>query len=67
MALTPIGFVVVCDVSDARPDAATVDVLARLQLAAGRVHARLLLRNASPALLEVIALMGLTDVLREGP
>jgi hypothetical protein len=54
---------VVCDVADARPDAATVDALARLELVARRYGARLLLRRASPELLELVALMGLSEAL----
>jgi anti-anti-sigma regulatory factor len=41
----------------------TVEALARLQLAAQRTGCRIRLRNASPDLLEVVALMGLSDVL----
>ena len=50
---------------DVDPDAVTVDALARLQLAARRLCCRLLLRNASPELLELVAFMGLADVLQE--
>ena len=57
--------VAVCDVSGIDPDAVTVDALARLQLAARRQGCRVRLRNASPALLELVAFMGLTDVLPE--
>ena len=53
------------DVRDVDPDAVTVDALARLQLAARRLSCRLLLRNASPELLELVAFMGLADVLQE--
>jgi ABC-type transporter Mla MlaB component len=52
-----------CDVSGVEPDAVTVDALARLQLAARRRGCRVLLRNASPELLELVAFMGLRDVL----
>jgi ABC-type transporter Mla MlaB component len=55
--------VVLCDVSGVEPDAVTVDALARLQLAAGRHGCRVRLRHASPDLLELVALMGLRDVL----
>ncbi len=55
-----------CDVSGfERPDAVTVDALARLQLAARRRGCQVRLLNASPALRELTALMGLTDVLPE--
>ena len=59
----PVTFAI--DVSDVDPVAVTVDALARLQLAARRLSCRLLLRNASPELLELVAFMGLADVLRE--
>jgi ABC-type transporter Mla MlaB component len=45
------------------PDAATVDALARLQLAAQRRGCRIRLQNASPELRELVAFMGLQDVL----
>jgi ABC-type transporter Mla MlaB component len=45
------------------PDMATVDALARLQVAAQRVGLRLELRHAPPALRELVALAGLDDVL----
>ena len=59
----PVTFTI--DVCDVDPDAVTVDALARLQLAARRLSCRLLLRNASPELLELVAFMGLADVLQE--
>jgi hypothetical protein len=59
----PVTFTI--DVCDVDPDAVTVDALARLQLAAKRISCRLLLRNASPELLELVSFMGLSDVLRE--
>ena len=43
--------------------AVTVDALARLQLAARRRGCRIELRNASHDLLELVAFMGLRDVL----
>jgi hypothetical protein len=55
---------IVCDVDGVKPDAATVDALARLQLAAGRRECRIRLRGASRELLELLAFMGLGDVLR---
>ena len=54
-----------CDVTDVDADAVTVDALARLQLAAQRHGCEVRLRNASPALLDLVELMGLTDVLGE--
>jgi len=57
--------VAICDVQGVEPDAVTVDALARLQLAAQRTGCRVLLRNASGELLELVALMGLDAVLPE--
>ncbi len=54
---------VVCDAGALAPDAAAVDVLARLQLTARRLGLDVGLRNASDELLELIALIGLRDVL----
>ncbi|MBW3592964.1 MAG: STAS domain-containing protein [Actinobacteria bacterium] len=54
-----------CDVSGVEPDAVTVDALARLQLAARRHDCQVRLRNGSDELLELVAFMGLSDVLRE--
>jgi ABC-type transporter Mla MlaB component len=55
--------VALCDVSGVVPDAVTVEALARLQLAARRHECRVHLRCASPELLELVAFMGLRDVL----
>jgi ABC-type transporter Mla MlaB component len=57
--------VALCDVGGIDPDAVTVDALARLQLAAGRSGCQVRLRNASSELLELVAFMGLRDVLPE--
>ena len=57
--------VALCDVRDVQPDAVTVEALARLQLAAQRTGCRVRLRGASRELLELVAFMGLTDVLPE--
>ena len=54
-----------CDVATVEPDAVTVEALARLQLAARRLGRSVRLRNASPELLDLVALMGLEDVLPE--
>lgn len=54
-----------CDVRDLAPDAVTVDALCRLQLAARRERCRVRLRNASDELLELVAFMGLTEVLAD--
>jgi hypothetical protein len=56
----PVAF---CDVSGVPVDAVTVDALARLQLAARSYGCRVRLRNASPELLDLVAFMGLEDVL----
>jgi ABC-type transporter Mla MlaB component len=55
--------VVLCDVRGVEPDAVTVDALARLQLAARRCGCQVRLRRASDDLLELVAFMGLRDVL----
>jgi len=55
--------VALCDVSGVEPDAVTVDALARLQLAAQRHGCKVRLRHASNDLLELVAFMGLRDVL----
>jgi ABC-type transporter Mla MlaB component len=63
--LASSGGVVVCDVADVGPDAVTVDALSRLQLAAMRRGCAVRLKNASEPLIELVELMGLTDVLPE--
>jgi len=55
--------VVLCDVSSVEVDAVTVDALARLQLAARRHGCRVRLSGASPELRDLVAFMGLRDVL----
>jgi ABC-type transporter Mla MlaB component len=55
--------VAVCDVRGVEPDAVTADALARLQLAAGRRGCQVRLRSASNDLLDLLAFMGLSDVL----
>jgi ABC-type transporter Mla MlaB component len=55
--------VAVCDVSGVEVDAVTVDALARLQLAVRRKSCQVRLRGASGELQELVAFMGLTDVL----
>ena len=54
-----------CDVAGVDTDAVTVDALARLQLAARRHGYRVRLLNASGGLRELVAFMGLADVLTE--
>jgi ABC-type transporter Mla MlaB component len=53
------------DVASVEPDAVCVDALARLQLGAKHHGCRVRLRNATPALRELVAFMGLEDVLTE--
>jgi hypothetical protein len=55
--------VAVCDVRGVEPDAVTADALARLQLAAVRRGCQVRLRGASTDLLDLLAFMGLSDVL----
>ena len=55
--------VAVCDVEGITADAVSVDALARLQLAARRHDCRIELRHASPELRDLIAFMGLDDVI----
>jgi ABC-type transporter Mla MlaB component len=52
-----------CDVSRADADAVTINVLARLQLAARRQGCDLRVRDASAELLDLLDFMGLRDVL----
>jgi len=52
-----------CSVAGVPADAVTVDALARLQAAARRIGCRVRLRHASDELLELVAFMGLDDVL----
>ena len=54
-----------CDVGDIRADAVVVEALARLQVAAHRRGCRVRLRDASTELRELVAFMGLEDVLTE--
>jgi hypothetical protein len=66
--LTDTGMhALVCDLSGVQPSAATVDALARLALALKRQGSRLRLRHASPELVELIAFMGLAEVLAAVP
>jgi ABC-type transporter Mla MlaB component len=54
---------VVCDVQNCPADCVTVEALCRLQLAARRQGCTLALRHASPELLDLVAFMGLAEVL----
>ena len=51
----------------ADPDVGTIADLARLHLAARRLELEVVLRNASEKLIELIAFVGLDDVLRVEP
>ncbi|MGH2701947.1 MAG: STAS domain-containing protein [Actinomycetota bacterium] len=54
---------VICDVGAlTRPDAATIDALARLQLTARRLGSQVRLRHACGALQDLLALVGLSEV-----
>jgi hypothetical protein len=55
---------IVCDVGALPPDAAAVDVLARLQLAARRIGLEIRLRHVSSELQGLLVFVGLDDVLR---
>jgi ABC-type transporter Mla MlaB component len=55
--------IAICDVQGIEPDVVTADALARLQLAAGRRGCQVRLRSASTDLLDLLAFMGLSDVL----
>jgi ABC-type transporter Mla MlaB component len=57
--------IALCDVGSVETDAVTVDALARLQLAARRYGCRVRLCGASNELRDLVAFMGLTDVLPE--
>ena len=52
-----------CGVDGVEPDAVTVEALARLQLGASRHRCVIVLENASAELLDLVAFMGLDDVL----
>jgi ABC-type transporter Mla MlaB component len=51
-----------CEVASVDPDAVTIDALARLQLVARRRGCQIRLRHASPALLQLLEFLGLSDV-----
>jgi anti-anti-sigma regulatory factor len=63
----PAPTTVVLDVSAIAPDGMTIDALARLHLTAGQRGQSLTLRFASDELRELIAFVGLEDVLRIEP
>ena len=54
----------ICDLARARePDVVCVEALARLRLVAGRAGCRLRVRAAPEALLDLVAMLGLSEVL----
>jgi ABC-type transporter Mla MlaB component len=55
--------VAMCDVGGVQADAVTVDALARLQLAARRQRCLIRLQGATAELRDLVAFMGLEDVL----
>ncbi len=55
--------IAVCDVAGIPADLVSVDALARLQLAVRRHHCLIRLRGASDQLRELVAFMGLEDVI----
>ena len=55
--------IALCDVTEIESDAVSVDALARLQLAARRRGCQARVRGASSELLDLLAFMGLRDVL----
>jgi ABC-type transporter Mla MlaB component len=57
------GSVISCDVRACAADAVAVEALARFQLGARRHGCVVRLRNASRELVELVAFMGLRDVL----
>ena len=57
--------VALCDVSGVAAEAVAVDALARLQLAAYRHGCQVRLRQCTPELRDLVAFMGLADVLVE--
>jgi ABC-type transporter Mla MlaB component len=59
--------IAICDVRSVAPDAVTVEALARLQLGARRRGCRVWLRHASPELQDLLAFLGLDDVVPEYP
>jgi anti-anti-sigma regulatory factor len=61
----PAGIVV--DAAVLKADVATLDLLARRQLAARRMGRHILLRDPSPALRRLIAFAGLEPMLRVDP
>jgi ABC-type transporter Mla MlaB component len=59
--------VALCDVEALPADAVAIDALARIQLAARRMGRQVVLRHAADDLRDLLALVGLTGVLRIEP
>jgi hypothetical protein len=60
----PTRLTVICDVSQiTEPDERALEALARLQLTARRLGVSIRLHNAGSALVDLVALVGLSDVL----
>jgi ABC-type transporter Mla MlaB component len=55
--------IALCDVTEIEPDAVSVDALARLQLAVRRRGCQARVCGASSELIDLLAFMGLRDVL----
>ena len=55
--------IALCDVTEIEPDAVSVDALARLQLVVRRRGCEARLHGASSELIDLLAFMGLRDVL----
>lgn len=58
---------IIFDAAGLAPDATSIDRIAKLQVAARRAGAELSLRDPSDALCDLIAFVGLVDVLRVEP
>jgi ABC-type transporter Mla MlaB component len=58
------GQTIACDVAGIAGDAVAVEALCRLQLGARHWRCRVKLRNAEKGLLDIVAFMGLGDVIR---
>jgi ABC-type transporter Mla MlaB component len=59
--------IVRCEVAGVEADAVAIDALARVALAARRRGCGVWLCGASEELLALVAVLGMADVLREGP
>ena len=59
--------ILLCDVRGVAADAVSVDALARVEVAANRHGCRIALRHASRELRDLVAFMGLGDVLPSEP